>query len=357
VEPLLVRPGARYECHGDGTCCTNIHVIGPISRSEAGVIRKAARITLPPLKGPAVVHDHGIEALVVAAGRSCVFLNRSGRCRIHAKVGAASKPAACRRFPLGATQTPHGVRVTVSHRCACISMGASGFLQEARAREVLVSPGSGRLERDYTVGTRIRWRARASILFERYVQWERCMIASLDREDGPSIESVLGVRRRDQLPRLRAGSWHAVANSMRAWTQQEPASDGFACALRWAEGAIRHGRAWSGPYPPRPWAWTFDRATKRAVVQRSARVIFGSWLADELWSMVWATRGSAYRAVADLACRYTLATRIAAGLQRVGLRRDAAAGEAIMVLDSVGDWDGWDRVRGRLVEPAAGTLG
>jgi len=332
-------------------------VIGPISRSEAGVIRNAARITLPPLKGPAVVHDPGIEGLVVAAGRSCVFLDRSGRCRIHAKIGAAAKPAACRRFPLGATQTPDGVRVTVSHRCACISMGACAPLHQARAREVLVSPRSGRLQRDYSVGSRIRWRARTSVRFDRYVQWERCMIASLDREQGPSIESVLGAGRRDQLPRLRTGSWRAVAESMRDWTEQEPATDGFACSLRWAEGAIRHGIAWSGPYPPRPWAWTFDRATQRVVVQRSARVIFGSWLADELWAMVWATRGSVYRAVADLACRYTLATRVAAGLQRVGLRADAAAAEAIMVLDSVGDWDGWEPVRGRLMEPEQGTLG
>src|SRR5687767_1065445 len=32
--PLLVREGAHYDCFGDGTCCTDIHALGPVTRTE-----------------------------------------------------------------------------------------------------------------------------------------------------------------------------------------------------------------------------------------------------------------------------------------------------------------------------------
>ena len=34
VRPLIVRPGARYRCFGDGLCCTDLHLLGPLTKRE-----------------------------------------------------------------------------------------------------------------------------------------------------------------------------------------------------------------------------------------------------------------------------------------------------------------------------------
>ena len=353
---LLLRPGCRYECHGDGTCCTNIHVIGPLNNQDAARVREAGTIVFPSRK-TVVRKDPGLERLVVVHdGSACVFLDEQARCRIHGSVGPKYKPAPCRRFPIGATATPDGVRVTLSHRCACVSIGHSNLLQEQRAREILVSPWSGRLLRDFVVGDRVRWRGRTRIRFRDYLPWERSMLASLDRDDGPSIEQVLAIEP-DALAPLRNVSWDKVADRMAKWTRGEPFGDGFCCTLRWTEGAIRYGAGWQGPFPKRPWSWTFERAARREPDEGNVRRIYGSWLADELWSLAWATRSTLYTAMADMAARYVLARRMASCLEGLGVRADLAAAESVMIADTLGAWDSWDRVRCRMQEPAEGVLG
>jgi hypothetical protein len=84
--------------------------------------------------------------------------------------------------------------------------------------------------------------------------------------------------------------------------------------------------------------------------------VYGSWLADELWSMTWTTRGSLYKAMADMTARYVIAGRIAAALERIGSRADLAAAEGVMIADTLGAWDSWDWVRTRLEEPAEGAF-
>ncbi len=356
AEPLLVRPGCRYQCHGDGTCCTNIHVIGPISRNDAGRVRIAGTIVFPSRREPVVKHDAGIEGqVVIQHNGACVFLGDNARCRIHEAMGPEYKPTACRRFPVGATHTPAGVRVTLSHRCACVSIGHSEPLEEEHARRILVSPWTGRLLRDFEVTQRVRWYGRTSIPFEDYVTWERSMIASLDRDDGPSLETVLGIAA-DSLPQMRRTGWAGVADKMAKWTEDEPFGDGFSCILRWAEGVVRHGPEWMGPHPNRPWGWTFERAAARSPQQNPERRIYGSWLADELWAMQWASRGTLYRAMADMAARYRIALGIAAVMRRQGLRTDVAAAEAVMIADTLGAWDTWNEVRRYFEEAPGGTF-
>jgi len=355
---LLLRPGSRYECHGDGTCCTNIHVIGPLNQQDATRVREAGTIVFSGRRKTVVRKDEGIDRLVVVSKDGvCVFLDESVRCRIHESVDPDYKPTPCRRFPIGATGTPQGVRVTLSHRCACVTVGHSAPLRLDHARKILVSPFSGRLARDYVVGERIRWRGRTRIAFRDYLPWEASMLASLDRDDGPSIERVLAMARADSLPRMPKVTWEQVADKMLKWTRDEPFGDGFSCTLRWAEGAIRHGMNWLGPFPKRPWGWTFERATARTAEELDTRRVYGAWLADELWSLTWATRGTLYTAMADMTVRYVLATRIAAALQRTGSRKDVAAAEGVMIADTLGAWVSWDWVRRRLEEPQAGAFG
>jgi Fe-S-cluster containining protein len=319
-------------------------------------VRKAASIALPVRRLGVVRYDEGVEGPVIStAGGSCVFLDDEVRCRIHATVGPEYKPAPCRRFPLGATETPRGVRVTLSHRCPCNSVGISPALEAGLAEQVLASPRTGKVVTDYDVGARVRWRERTSVRFEDYEVWERSMLASLDRDDDPEIEQVLGMAEGDRLPELKSASWEQVANQMQRWAKDEDQHDGFSCVLRWAEGALRYGRGWLGPFPPRPWQWTFDRAHARSPLTTPARRVYGSWLADDLWSMTWAYRSSLYRQMADLTARYVIASRIGAVLEAQGVRTDLASAEGVMVADTLGASDTWSWARGRLLEAEAGA--
>jgi len=40
ARPLLVRPGARFTCSGDGLCCTDLHALGPMTRTEVTLMGK-----------------------------------------------------------------------------------------------------------------------------------------------------------------------------------------------------------------------------------------------------------------------------------------------------------------------------
>ena len=102
VRPMLVRPGARYTCFGDGLCCTDIHGIGPLTNKELVQIRKIDR------DAAGWDDEHEDNMLKTAADGGCVFLMADQRCSVHARFGAEAKPEGCRRFPLGLAATPEG---------------------------------------------------------------------------------------------------------------------------------------------------------------------------------------------------------------------------------------------------------
>lgn len=353
--PLLIRPGARYECHGDGTCCTTIHLLGPVSRAEAQSVRIAAGIVYPSRNRPAIEWHDGIKGLVIAPdGGRCMFLDGNARCRLHARLGEHEKPAVCRHFPLGSTATDAGVRVTLSHRCPCVSIGESELLDEKRARAALASPGSGRIVPSNRAEGLVPWRARRTVDIDTYQAWEKGWLDKLDCADGPPLESLLKLPRGDRLPRLEATTWKEVGRRLAKWAADEDENDGFFCTIRWVERALAGDT--NGALPRRPWSWTFDRTARRAGQTTPMRKIYGSWLADDLWSMTWAIGGTLYRAMADWGARYTIAKRIAARLERIGIRPDLAAAEAIMMVDVLGAADPWAWARRRLVEAPLGTF-
>jgi Fe-S-cluster containining protein len=348
---LLIRPNARYECHGDGTCCTTIHLLGPLTKREAKFVKEKAPIALPDGKRRMVVYHDGIEDLVLATHKHrCVFLDEDARCRLHAAVGEAQKPAVCRHFPVGAAKTPHGTRVTLSHRCPCVSIGDGAPLDETRARSILASPKTGKIEHDVKVGRRVMWRGGKDIRFDDYVAWETVLLEQLDGPDPqPRLRDVLGMEHSEQLPLLRKKTWHAMSKRMLAWVEDEDEDDGFFCAVRWAALELRETRhPWSAPL--RPWDWTLRRTARRVVEPVSPRRVFGSWLADYLWAMSWSADGTAYQAMANMAARYALARRLTDRLHKTGTRMDLAAAEAIMIVDTLGASEPWEWVQKQLVE-------
>ncbi len=348
--PLLIRPGARYECHGDGTCCTNIHLLGPVSRAEAQKVRRAAGVVFPSRKEPAVDWHDGIKGLVISpSGATCMFLDNNARCRMHAQLGEQEKPAVCRHFPLGTTATDAGVRVTLSHRCPCVSVGVSRPLDERRARSVLALPGTGSIVPANRAEGLVPWRGRRTVDIHTYEAWEKGWLERLDRDDGEPIESMLRLSSADRLPKLKGTSWNEVTRRLANWVRDEDANDGFFCAIRWTEYALRGTT--NGRQPPiRPWSWTFDRTAERSPTPTPVRRVYGSWLADEAWSMTWAVGATLYRAMADWAARYVVARRIAARLELSGIRADLAAAEGIMIVDVLGAADPWAWVMRRFEE-------
>ena len=102
VEPLLVRPGAKYTCHGDGLCCTDIHAIGALEEHDCEFLTAISEdaVTRHPTEDASVL-------MMQAESGACVFLGEGG-CALHARLGPENKPSPCIRFPFGLTATPRG---------------------------------------------------------------------------------------------------------------------------------------------------------------------------------------------------------------------------------------------------------
>jgi len=120
ARPLIARPGARFECTGDGLCCSDIHALGPVTlseRKELDLIAPKSLIRHPDLNEWVFDTQPGGEL----AGQ-CVHRSKRG-CELHAKHGAEAKPGGCMRFPFGLISTPDGGRITTEHRCPCRTLG------------------------------------------------------------------------------------------------------------------------------------------------------------------------------------------------------------------------------------------
>ena len=146
--PLIVRPGARFACAGDGLCCTDLHALGPLTRIEDRAMRK--------LVPDSVKYHPDVEAPCMRFGKGggCAQLLPGGRCGVHARFGAEQKPIGCKRFPYGLLNTPEGGRVTTEHRCPCRTLGERPPIDLADAERSLTDP-AGRLYADESAPLRM----------------------------------------------------------------------------------------------------------------------------------------------------------------------------------------------------------
>ncbi len=133
---LKMLPNARFTCTMCGSCCGG-HNVGPVSESVldgledalpalAEVVRAARHmdkdlfVALPgsgPPSGTTGGATPGKDVVCHASNGSCVFLDDTGKCRIHASLGGEAKPLPCRIFPWELVATPTGVRVSVQREC------------------------------------------------------------------------------------------------------------------------------------------------------------------------------------------------------------------------------------------------
>ncbi len=335
-EPLRVRPGARFDCAGDGLCCTDVHAIGPLSDED--------RRLLSVISAEAIERHEGGDAAVLMmrsdTGR-CVFWSEGG-CAIHAKLGPEMKPSPCIQFPYALTATPTGGRISTQHRCPCRTLGPRPEISAVAAAPCL-RDADGELKPEHAVFETVRWSANESISFDVYEAREAGLIASL--VEGRGLTKALDA---EPFPILRGTTWLEVADEMLAFHGAARA----AVAARWFGDAIgflvdrraptEHGR---------PWADAFERAADRIVDPVAPNRVFGDWLADEIWSMRWSAYGSFRRARTELATRLAIARRIAASLDVSTPKADnVAAAEAVMVVDVIGTTDVWEKLQEAIPE-------
>lgn len=327
VRPLLVRPGARFACAGDGLCCADAHLLGPVSPREA----RALRVEHPG----ATTREHRFVLLRTQAGGTCTFLSPAGRCAIHA---SGAKPRTCHRYPFLLTATPDGGRIGTDHRCPCRTMGARPPLR-AEDAEPALRDAAGRLSTDHRAPPSIALAPRRRVGWSRWRELEGELLARL--ASGERVEDVLDA---PSFPELAEGSWLQIGVDL-ALDEKETR---WARANQWAGDAIValvSGRAPSD-LRPRPWADAFDRAEARTSHEQSQDDMLADWIADAIWTLEWTLRGDFALARADLATRVTLARWIAARLARTGLRPDRALAEAIAIAEILGLSDPWgDRFR------------
>jgi hypothetical protein len=158
--------------------------------------------------------------------------------------------------------------------------------------------------------------------------------------EGKQLMTVLQAQ---PLPPVDGLSWSDVADQLRGFEGSSRAS----VAARWFGDALgflidRRPRTEHS----RPWSDSFEKAQRRIVNPVSPNVVFGDWLADELWSLRWTRHGSLARARAEWATRLAIARRIAGWLDISDpIRDNASAAEAVMIVDVIGASEPWEAVQ------------
>ncbi len=336
-----MRPGVRYACQGDGLCCTDVHVVGPLSSRDAARVRA--------FRPGAVAVHRSLQVLVVrdVGGRCALF---DGGCSLHRAQGERAKPRACREFPLGVVATPLGLRVTTQHRCPCRTLGERPPLTVEDAARSLVD-ARGRVRADQRV-SRVRLTPARPASFARYVERERVTLAALGTRAPPEV--ALGAR---ALPSLGDVGWADVGHHLRG------SFDGTSCgaALAWMGGALIALAGGRAPRPPaRTWAGCFDAAERRSPVARDVDELLADFAADVVWGLEWSGESSLEGALAELATRLAAARWIIGELTALGVRADRAAAEAVMVAELAAASPSWPAVRraidAGLCSPARASL-
>jgi len=336
-EPLLVRPGARFDCVGDGLCCSDIHAVGALSDEDCEMLAMIS---------DDAIDRHENEDAAVLMMRSdngrCVFWSEQG-CAIHSQLGSEMKPSPCIQFPYALTATPVGGRISTQHRCTCRTLGPLPPVTAEAARPNLLD-SNGELKPEHAVLDDVTWSATESLSFAEYAEREAGLIGGLI--EGKNLMTVLEAQ---PFPQLEGITWSAVVAELLEFDGPSRA----AAAARWFGGAI--GFLLDRREPTgldRPWADSFEKAGQRVVDPVSPNRVFGDWLADEVWSMRWSRFGSLARARVELATRLTIARRIAGWLDISTPKQDnISAAEAVMIVDVIATTDIWESAQEAIPEP------
>lgn len=317
IDPLIARPGATFQCFNDGLCCTDIHALGPITKSEAKSMRR--------LSEPGVEFNEDIEELCLAAGQDgqCHF-RAQGLCSVHAELGAEAKPAGCRRFPYGLVATPDGGRVTTEHRCPCRTLGERPPIDLEDARPSLKDE-DGDFEIEQESGRRVPLSAGRKVPWADYRKIEDGLLRRL--ADGERAESVLDA---EAFPPLTERCWPVCAAEFLSMRDETAGGEALA---RVGDAILALTAGHTPPPRTRPWAASFEKAMARTPTPLDPEHMYNDWIADELWMFRWLEWGTFEVGRKELATRLAIARKLQSWLEAEGLRPDQATAEAIMAVE------------------------
>jgi Fe-S-cluster containining protein len=113
----------RHACVGCGHSCEG-HLVGPIDSDDQALLEERLTALRQDdgliASGSATVEvdfEGKLHRVLNFPSGSCIFLDGSRRCRLHARWGALAKPLPCRMFPFRMVRTETGTRVAISPRC------------------------------------------------------------------------------------------------------------------------------------------------------------------------------------------------------------------------------------------------
>lgn len=325
--PLIARPGARFECFSDGLCCTDIHALGPMTRSEVKAVNK--------LLENAVIYSDDVEGHCMrpAEDGGCAQLE-NGLCGIHAKHGPEHKPSGCRRFPYGLVSTPEGGRVTTENRCPCRTLGERPEIDLEDAERSL-RDNAGDLEEDQEAPAEVSLTVDHEVGWARYREIELKMLERLAAGEEP--EAVLAAA---AFPDLCKSSWQVQAAEF--LDMKDDTAGGV--AMEWFGDALLG--LFEGHAPPkrtRPWSPSFDKSMKRSqAAERDSDEMINDWVSDEIWMLRWLEWDIPFDvARAELATRVACVRWLVEHLKAEGLRADQATAEAIMIVELAACTNQW----------------
>lgn len=171
----LILGEGRFDCAGCGNCCRADWTI----RVEPTKWEKLTEF------GPKLAIANPI--LPKEAGR-CVFLEADARCRVHAQLGAASKPLDCQMFPFVLTPTPDGLEVGLSYFCPSVR-GQQGRPLEGHAVELERLGREARLP--LTLTGPFRLHGTSSTGWAGYKFWEQELLSRLPQDPERVLEGAL----------------------------------------------------------------------------------------------------------------------------------------------------------------------
>ncbi|MCA9521584.1 MAG: YkgJ family cysteine cluster protein [Myxococcales bacterium] len=125
LEPeLVILEGDAFDCAMCGSSCGG-HNIGPVDAALTDWLRpkqdELLQLTGAPRGGLFVSVALGAEGHEIVTTRmnhgSCVFLDSSNLCALHARYGAEHKPHTCHVFPFHFVETPDGIVVSYQMEC------------------------------------------------------------------------------------------------------------------------------------------------------------------------------------------------------------------------------------------------
>jgi Fe-S-cluster containining protein len=178
--PRTTLAGARFACQGSGACCRE-HRLGPLTDDDLARLAAPDVAAAFPDLGPPPYHQQrdrdGEPApyLRTVADR-CLFLGDDHRCRLHARLGAAAKPAVCRAFPVEELATVAGLRIYDRGACA-------RFATSARRGDSLLDQTPGSSPAPGVYHPLVRLDDGLLVDYGHYLDFTAGMMALLERGD------------------------------------------------------------------------------------------------------------------------------------------------------------------------------